>query len=201
MSYVERTNGTHAIHCDTEDCKREIIAPTRDDVYGDCVLTGWQDAGKDEKTGEGLHVCLHCTNGIGPLKAVIYRMLGGNTFQETAPCQVSTGDPCHDDNGNLIGHYLSTANQGESVDVKVHIPEPEKPTSTSANYAAMMAGSDEDDDASGLRSAVAPDRAAPPVVAAAARAAGHTLARQHEDMSAEVHDLFDSITDWDPDGE
>ena len=156
MSYEERDNGTHAIVCDTDGCHIELLAPTKDDVFGDANLAGWISPGKDDNDTE-MHICGHCARGTHPGSAILKRMMGGDTLEVEAPCGVSKGDEVRDDDGNLIGHYQADAQQGEQVDVKVQFPEPEKPTSASAGFAEMMEGADDDDDASGLRSVVAPD--------------------------------------------
>lgn len=156
MSYQERDNGTHAMMCDTDSCHADLIAPTKDDAYNDANLAGWVSSGTDSNTGAELHVCSHCSRGVHPGAALLKRMLGGDTVKVKAPCGVNKGDEVRDDDDNLVGHYEADAQQGETVEVKVKFPEVTPPTSASAPYAAMMEGVDDDDDASGLRSVVAP---------------------------------------------
>lgn len=155
MAYEERDSGSHAMTCDTPGCHMELLSPGRDELAEDLALAGWVAVGEDEH-GTKLFQCPSCTQGQHPATAIMKRMLGGDEVMMEAPCTVRQDDEVHDDDGNLFGHYMHDADQGDPVKVKVKFPEPETPPSAVELYDEMLEGTDDDDDRVGCRSAVAP---------------------------------------------
>ena len=160
MAYEERESGSHVMTCDTPGCHVEMVSPGREELNEDLALAGWVAAGKDQH-GNVVFQCPECGRGQHPGAAVMKRMLGGDEATIEAPCNVRQGDEVHDDQGNLVGHYMHDADQGDAVKVKVKFPEPEVPPSVVELYDQMLEGTDDDDDALGRVSAVAPRDAGP----------------------------------------
>lgn len=158
MGYEDRSasTGSHAMKCDVPGCKHECISPTMDDLHEDMTLAGWIKHGEDEH-GHKLFQCPTCGEGIHPAKALLHAVTGG-TGEVTveAPMSVSKGDAFYTSNGELLGHYTDDAEQGEDIQVEVQLPDPSKPVSSVELYDDMMEGSDDNDDAHGRVSAVAP---------------------------------------------
>lgn len=146
MAYEERENGTHAMGC--EGCDHELIAPGKDELLEDLALAGWTAVGPDQ------FVCNHCAKAKAN-KSPLQQMFGDNVIVQ-APGPVHKGDPFHDANGDVVGHYDADAQQGDEVGVTLDDPEPEPQVSSLQRYDAMMEGTDADDDAVGRVSAVAP---------------------------------------------
>lgn len=158
MAYEDRsaTTGSHVMTCDTPQCHHEMLSPGRDELIEDLSLAGWAAVGKN-KAGDELFVCPHCSRGQHPGAAVMKSMFGGtDEIQVEAPCPVHKGEPFHDSEGNLVGHYMSDAQQGDPVMVKLQFPEPQSPPGAVELYDDMMEGTDDDDDKLGRVSAVAP---------------------------------------------
>lgn len=137
--YEERSNGTHAVKCDSPQCHIEIIAPSRAEAFEDVNLSGWKLVGQD-RAGENMYACSHCAAGQHPGAAVARAMLGGDEVVTEAPSTVRKGDAIHTVDGTLVGHYAEDGEQGEPVKVKVVLP------SVSAKFAVMMQGTEDGDD-------------------------------------------------------
>jgi len=133
MTHEARYNGTHALKCDTPNCHMELLAPDEDALREDANLAGWVRAGEK---GE-YNVCPDCTRGQHPGAAILRRMLGGDEIDLQAPAPVRKDDAVLNENGDVVGHYMHDANQGDKVRVKVKMPEVEPPR-PSARYAEMM---------------------------------------------------------------
>lgn len=157
MSYEERDNGTHAVMCDVQGCGHEMLAPTKEDAFGDANLAGWAEAG-DDQAGKPQHACRDCSDGTNPMQTALQQALGTATPHVMAPAQVRQGDPVYAEDGSQVGTYAEDGDQGEAVPINIDLPEPPKPGEGASDaYAAMMDGTDEDDDANpAYRSAVAP---------------------------------------------
>ena len=222
MAYEERSNGTHAMTCDTPDCTQECLSPGKQELAEDLNLAGWVNTGKD-KDGTECFVCPVCTRGTHPAQAMLDRMTGGTgEVQVTAPITVHNGDPYHDDKGELCGHYTADADQGDPVNVKLQLPDVPAPPGMLEVYDAMLEGSDDDDDKHGRVSVAAPAgvavggavtqaSAASPghvgdVAGHAGGAAGRVATTKLDvaklDAATRIFDSLDATdTDWDPDGE
>ncbi len=156
MAYEDRENGTHAMTCDTPNCAQEMLSPGKDELDEDLALAGWQPVGKDEQ-GDELYRCPMCNRGRHPAAMALMQMTGGTgELPVEVPCMVTKGDPCHDADGNLVGHYTHDGEPGDTVQVKVQLPEVPAPPNAVELYDEMLEGTDADDDALGRVSAVAP---------------------------------------------
>jgi hypothetical protein len=130
MTYEARSNGTHALCCNTGPCKNELISHAQSDLFTDANLIGWLE--DDEK-----HFCPDCQRGISPGRLMLLAEFGSMNPTITAQFDVHAGDPVFDPDGVPYAIYKSDASAGQPVMIEAYAPKAEV-IPVSAQYAEIL---------------------------------------------------------------
>lgn len=111
MYYVSQS-GAHCVKCDHEECKNEMIGPTEESVYTKCALAGWIET-------DGHMACRACQSGIAPTARRMKAAFGGANPVVEVPATVVAGDDFVDDNGEVVGKFVTGADAGGLAEVEL----------------------------------------------------------------------------------